>query len=340
MTKFLHENAQPRVARVYDILNCGPNNRFVANGKVVHNSGGDSINLQNLPRGGAIRRSIKAPPGHVLVACDSSQIEARVVAWLAGDSALVEAFTRGDDIYSMFASTVYGKPINKAEHKMERHVGKTAILGLGYGMGSDKFRTTLKSGNPSVEISDAEAKRIVSLYRIKYAQITKLWTRCGDALYSVYKSERRVFGVNNLLETCAEGIKLPNGMLIRYPHLTYEDKQFAYASDRRQVADWTTMQLSGNIELDKLTRIYGGKVCENLTQALARIVVFDQMLVIGAKYNVVLTVHDEVVVCVPEDQAEEARDFMAQAMSVAPAWAPGLPIACEAAIGRNYADAK
>lgn len=121
------ENDRIQVARVYDIKNCGPNNRFVANGKLVHNSGGDGTNPQNLPRGGVLRQAMRAPDGYTLVACDSSQIEARTLAWFCGQQDLVDDFKHNVDIYSKFASNVYGKPINKHDHPEERHVGKTCL---------------------------------------------------------------------------------------------------------------------------------------------------------------------------------------------------------------------
>ena len=138
-------------------------------------SGGDKLNLQNLPRNGAIRSALTAPVGHKLIACDSSQIEARVLAHLAGQDDLVEAFRQGRDVYSEFASDVYGRKITK-EDKLERFVGKTCILGLGYGMGAEKFRNTLSlgMGGMSVDIDHHEAQRIVMLYRDKNHRITRL----------------------------------------------------------------------------------------------------------------------------------------------------------------------
>ncbi len=133
-------------------------------------SGGDKINLQNLPRGGELRKSIKAPKGHLLVASDSAQIEARVVAWLAGEEDLVEDFKENVDIYSKFATEVYGYAIQKETHPTERFVGKTCILGLGYGMGAEKFKGTLKIGvgGISVDLPLSESQRVVKLYRDKY----------------------------------------------------------------------------------------------------------------------------------------------------------------------------
>ncbi len=114
-------------------------------------SGGDKLNLQNLPRNGAIRRSLSVPEDHVLIACDSSQIEARMVAYIAGQDDLVESFRQGRDVYSEFASEVYGKKVTK-DDKVERFVGKTCILGLGYGMGATKFRATLALGQGGISV--------------------------------------------------------------------------------------------------------------------------------------------------------------------------------------------
>lgn len=112
-----------RITWVYDILNCGPQCRFVANGKLVSNSGANRLNLQNLPRGSLLRKAITAPPGYSLVVSDMAQIEARVLAWLAGEQAILDIFTRKDDLYCEVASKIFGRPITKAD-KDERFVGK------------------------------------------------------------------------------------------------------------------------------------------------------------------------------------------------------------------------
>jgi DNA polymerase len=297
-------------------------------------SGGDKINLQNLPRGGNLRKSISAPPLHSLVACDSSQIEARVVAWLAGQTDLVADFEAGTDIYSKFASDVYGRTIDKAVDKVERFVGKTCILGLGYGMGGDKFRSTLKIGQAgiSVDIPQQDAERIVGLYRGKYAYVADLWKQAQKALDKMAQGFESEFGIGVSLKCDSQGIHLPNGMIVRYNNLRKEDGQFVYDGRYGPV------------------KIYGGKVVENVVQALARIVVFDQMAKIDQwcrqqdtperRYKVVLTVHDEVVVCAPTDKSQEVLQFMTQVMSSAPSWAVGLPVACEGDTGLNYGDCK
>lgn len=297
-------------------------------------SGGDKMNLQNLPRGGTLRKSIKAPDGHVVLAVDSAQIEARVVAWLAGQDDLVEDFRNGVDIYSKFASDVYERPIDKAVDKVERFVGKTCILGLGYGMGKDKFKSTLKIGmaGVSVDLPLEDAERIVKLYRQKYERITALWSDADKALPAIANGFDYEFGTSVTLSVTPEGIKLPNDMLVRYPGLHKTNEGFVYTTKRGPI------------------KIYGGKVVENVVQALARIVVFDQMAKIDqefrkrdsedARFKVALTVHDEVVAVVPEDQAQRSLDFMIKVMSTPPQWAQGLPVACEGDFALTYGDCK
>ena len=135
--------------------------------------GTESINLQNLPRGSALRTAVMAPEGQQLYVVDLSNIEARMLAWLAKEADLLDAFAAGRDVYSEFASQIYGRPVTKAD-KLERYVGKTAILGLGYGMGPDKFRDTLKNGSPSVDVGESTALSIVAQYRAMYPNIQAL----------------------------------------------------------------------------------------------------------------------------------------------------------------------
>ncbi len=144
-------------------------------------SGGDKLNLQNLPRGGVLRHALRAPEGYKIISCDSSQIEARMVAYLAGQADLVQWFREGRDVYSEFATTFYGRKITKAD-MLERHVGKAAILGLGYGMSADKFGLTLKRGKPPVNLPEEDIERLVRTYRTGYHQIVKLWGECGYIL--------------------------------------------------------------------------------------------------------------------------------------------------------------
>lgn len=294
-------------------------------------AGSDKVNFQNLPsrdkKKKALKNAVVAPDGHMVINCDSSQIEARVLAWLSGQENLVKAFANGDDVYSLFASEVYGRKITK-ENPIERFVGKTCILGLGYGTGAMKLQHTLKTTPPGVEVDEYEAKRIVDLYRQSNDKITDLWKDCEEALAKIFEGTKKPYylGVNRCLTVNSEGILLPNGCYIRYPKLTVEfennKKQYVYKSRRGDIHLW------------------GGAVVENVVQALARCIVGEQMIAINERYPVVLTVHDAAVCVVPEENVNEACKFIVKCMSQTPNWATGLPIACEAHYGYNYGEMK
>jgi len=303
-------------------------------------SGGDKLNLQNLPSRGntTIRRALKAPKGQVLVACDSSQIEARMVAYIAGQFDLVDAFREKRDVYSEFATEVYGRLITKSD-KVERFVGKTCILGLGYGMGAEKLRRTLElgQGGINVKIDLNEAERIVRLYRAKNFRIVQFWQRCGQALTTMTQGGNGT--LHDVVTFDNTGITLPNKLKIQYPALRSTGSGFEYIGDarsyRKAVRDRV---LTGTTEEITWTRIYGGKVTENLIQALAAIVIREQMAKIGQHYHVAFQVHDEIIIAAPSDEAESAMQQLVAVMSTPPKWAPGLPVACEAGYSENYGD--
>lgn len=301
-------------------------------------SGGDKVNLQNLPSRGnvTIRQALRAPEGHVVLACDSSQIEARTVAWLAGQDDLVASFAAGNDVYCEFASEIYGRKITKADTK-ERFVGKTGILGLGYGCGWAKFREMLRV-QAKVVIDEHEAQRIVHVYRQKYHRIQALWNWCNMALGDMVMG--RSGNINGILMYDADGFVLPNGMRLGYTGLRQTSNGYEYISDARSYRKMVEMRLRGEA-VDDLpwNNIYGGKVVENLVQALAGIVVREQMVKIGqAGYHVAFQVHDENVCVVPEGIAAHAEQHIVQIMSTPPKWAPNLPVACEAGTASNYGD--
>ena len=303
-------------------------------------SGGDKLNLQNLPARGnnTIRRALKAPAGQVIVASDSSQIEARMVAWVAEQQDLLEAFAQKRDVYSEFASEVYGRTITKAD-MVERFLGKTCILGLGYGMGAEKFRRTLEigQGGVSVKITLEEAERIVRLYRQKNFKIVQLWNKCGQALNGILN---RVSGeIARGIIYDEQGIRLPNKLYIRYPALRANGTNFEYIADARQYRKAVQDRVvSGQVADLSWTKIYGGKVTENLIQALARIVVAEQMAKIGQHYHVAFQVHDEIIITAPEAEATNAQQLLEAVMSTAPRWCPDLPVACESGVATNYGD--
>ena len=300
-------------------------------------SGGDKLNLQNLPRNGALRKSLMAPKDKVLIACDSSQIEARMVAYISKQEDLIQAFREGRDVYSEFASEIYDRKITKKD-KLERFVGKTCILGLGYGMGAVKFKDTLAmgQGGMSVDIDLNEAKRIVNLYRQKNHNIVSFWGTCGHALETMIGGGMGSIG-GGICKYDSEGIILPNGLRIRYPELRRTSDGFEYISNART---YRKLNTTGSLEDKDWTRIYGGKVTENVVQALARIVVSEQMVEIGKHYQVLFQVHDEIIVCQMQKNKSDTQQHVETIMSTSPRWAQGLPVACESGVGFNYGEAK
>ena len=289
--------------------------------------GDDKVNMQNLPRSSNLKDAIIAPEGYMMIDSDSSQIEARTLAWLAGQDDLVEAFERGEDVYKKMASAIYMKPEADIT-KDERFVGKTTILGAGYGMGAAKFQNQLKVFGVVTELE--ECKRIINVYRETYPRIPALWREAGKALETMIVLQSGTLGRLGIIEVQGNrGLRLPNGMYIKYPNL-----RLITNSDGKTEMVYDTKRGKATIA----NRIYGGKVVENVCQALARIVIGKQMLMIAKKYKVVMTVHDAVACIVPEDEVETAQEFVELCMRLRPDWAPELPLNCEAGHGRSYGE--
>ena len=294
-------------------------------------AGSDKINFQNLPsrdkKKKTLKNAIMAPDGYVVINSDSSQIEARVLVWLAGQTDVVQMFAEGRDVYSEFATKIYKKQISKA-NPTERFVGKTCILGLGYGTGAKKLQHTLKTQPPGAVVELNEAKRIVNIYRDENDKIPDLWNECDGVLSDIalwpMDKEPYHIGVQKCVMATPDGIRLPSGFYIRYPELkldaSEDQSRMVYKSRKGPVNVW------------------GGGVVENIVQGLARCIVAEQMLMIGERYRPSLTVHDSVVCIAPEDEAEEAIKFIVQCMNTQPEWAHGLPITCEATFGKSYGE--
>ena len=289
--------------------------------------GSDKINMQNLPsrgpNGKKLKNSIIAPDGYKLIDADSAQIEARVLAWLAGQDDLTEAFANGEDVYRKMASRIYN--VDEADiSKDQRFVGKTTILGAGYGMGAVRFQDQLKSFGFDMELD--EARRVIQIYRDSNWKIAHLWREAQNMLINLSRGDSSALGLNGVLFVSPEelGVKLPSGMYLRYNDLEAEQDdrgvQFTYKTRRGR------------------TKIYGGKVIENVCQAIARCIIGEQMLKIAKQYRIVLTVHDSVVCCVSEESVSEAQSYIEKCMRWTPDWADGLPIDCESGVGSNYGE--
>jgi DNA polymerase len=287
--------------------------------------GSDKINFQNFPsRGdnaGKLKKAILAPEGHVIIDCDSAQIEARVLAWFAQQDDLLEAFKNGEDVYKIMASAIYAKTREEVTPQ-ERFVGKTTILGAGYGMGGAKFQTQLKTFG--VSVSEFEASGIIKTYRETYPWIPTLWKSGSTAIDAMSKGRTATWG-NGCISIGADGILMPNGLYQRYPNLRKvrdKDGKDQYIYDSRKGA----------------VKLYGGKLTENICQGLARCIIGEQLIKISRKYRVVLTVHDAVACVAPKEEAQEAMAYVMECMRFVPSWAHGIPLNCEAGIGESYGD--
>jgi len=294
-------------------------------------AGADKVNFQNLPSRDkdkkALKNAIVAPKDHLVINCDSSQIEARVLVWIAGQEDVTSWFAEGRDVYSEFATKVYDRPITKKD-TVERFVGKTCVLGLGYGTGWSKLQHTLKTQPPHANLDDDECQRLVKVYREVNNKVIDLWGDCDQALSDMAawnnSKDEYYLGRNNCLKVTRNGIKLPNGLYINYPNLRWDTSEprgkYVYKSRRGEVSTW------------------GGSVVENVIQALSRIIIGEQMLKISEKYRPALTVHDAVVCVVPKDEILSAQKFISDIMSTPPEWAKGLPVACESKYGDTYGE--
>lgn len=288
-------------------------------------SGKDSINLQNLPsrnpKKKALKNSITAPPGHLIIDCDSSQIEARILAWVADQSDVVEAFANKTDVYRLMGAAIYDKKPEDIT-KDERFLSKTVVLGCGYGTGWGKLQFELNASG--VKLPDNECKKIINIYRGKNSQITEVWADADVALKKMVQGKTHRIGTKDCFLYDTDGFYLPNGYKIRYPGLHFQRKgeKLEYFYKGRK----------------GLTPIWYGTIVENLIQGLARCVISDQMLLISKRYRPVLTVHDALAVVVPEEEKDEAVAFIEESMHYVPKWAEGCPISCESGVGFSYGD--
>lgn len=298
-------------------------------GAHTHRLSGDwKLNMQNLPRGGKLRSALIAPPDHQILTIDASQIEARIVAWLCGQTDLVKQFADGEDVYSTFAAEIFGYPVSKALKK-ERFVGKTSILGLGFQVGGVKFQSTIEIQSQlqlgaKIEMPLHEAYRIVDVYRRKNDKISSTWADLQKIGIPVLAS-----GGDYSLGPCTfekGAVNLPNGLKLHYHDLHQENGpkgpqwEFTYGG--------------------KPKKLYGGKLLENIVQALARIVTMDAALRIQKRLRLGMQVHDELVYRVHNDRVEEFKALVLSEMRRRPTWAPDLPLEAEVGVGPSYGDAK
>lgn len=293
-------------------------------------SGGNSINWQNIPARGpssGLRNALQAPAGHTVLVGDSSNIELRTVMALAGQDDVMDKLRDGVDLYCDFASKLFGREITKKD-KGERFLGKTAMLGLQYGAGALRFMDMVrlaKRQDPTVELIDEDrAHAIVDLYRSVHHKVVDLWRRCHDVILPDIANGCSLINVdvNGWFITQNDGFGRPGEPGVMYHDLQTDGKEWTYLMGKQRV------------------RIFGPKIVENLSQHAAMRIVMWQTARINQRYPVKLSVHDEAVCVVPNDELTEARAYMEECLAMTPPWCRSIPVACETGVGPSYGDAK
>jgi DNA polymerase len=293
-------------------------------------SGGNSINWQNIPARGpsaGLRDALLAPVGHTVLVGDSSNIELRTVMALAGQDDVTEKLKNGVDLYCDFASKLFGRTITKAD-KAERFLGKTAMLGLQYGAGAARFQEMVrlaKRTDPGVELIDLDrAFAIVDLYRSVHYKVVELWKRCDKVILPDIANGCSMMNVdvNGWFVTQWDGFGRPGEPGVMYNDLQHDGKNWTYTMGKMRV------------------NLHGAKVVENLSQHAAMQIVMWQTARINQRYPVKLSVHDEAVCVVKNDELDEARAYMEECLAMTPKWCRSIPVACETGVGGSYGDAK
>ena len=334
---------------------------------------GSAINMQNLKRGSFLRKAIMAPMGHQLVVGDLSQIEPRVLAWFSDYEDMLDIFRSGSDAYAAFGAQMFNIPgLSKESHPDLRQSAKSALLGCGYGLGWASFAAQLLVGflgAPPVRYDKAfakklgvdaayidrfvgwdenvkklreiphtcterellihcvAAKKIIDIYRSTAHPVVSFWDMCSKLM------EKSLYGGEEVVYKCVtfrkEEIVLPSGMTLKYPNL-------------RNEVDKETKQRNWVYGEDgvKPTKLYAGKITNNIVQGTARVVMTDGMLRVDKKYPVVGTVHDELLCVVPDDEVEGAKDWVLEQMIAQPKYMPGIPLNSEVGAHRRYGLAK
>lgn len=273
----------------------------------------------------------------ILGIIDLAQIEARLLTWQAGQADLLEGFANGEDVYSVFATTIFGVPVRKARRTdpekrasiltIRRGFGKDGILGCGYGMGATKFHDRCLS-NPGLKpYFDSGAydfvfiQGLIKTYRTKYSMIPKYWNQVEKAFkwvikYPHQKPVKAGIGLRFWNDGGTAVLELPSGRCLYYPkaHITR----------------------SGKIKWEH-GFLWGGSITENIIQAIARDIFAEGILRLeAANYSVVMHAHDEVICMIPKKGAEKALEKMMKLFCICPDWAAGMPLAAEGELSEFY----
>ena len=319
----------------------------------------DKLQFQNLskrdPSKRKLRQAIKVPKGKVVVACDSSQIEARGLAFVANEVGLLTQFREGRDPYSELAETIFGVPwqdikagakAGDKKMKMYRNTGKTGILSCGYGVGHHKYSNTLlRQGIHLHEDLDRHhelARYAHGIYRAAHPNIVAFWKTAENVLEAMLRGESGTFGgPNNDIYTfgimpvgprtdlCVPSVRFPSGYILRYPGLRAE---------RNDRGKWQFVYDTYKGASKIPTHIYGGAFTNNLVQGLSfvDVIMYQGCRMDEAGIKLACNIHDAWASVVPEEQGEYVKQQMLHYMSIVPPALNGLPVACEAEIGTTF----
>lgn len=280
-----------------------------------------------------VRGALVAAPGKELLVVDFASIEARVLAWIAGEGEALNEYRKGEDSYVKMAEAIYR---TDQITKDMRFVGKTAVLGCGYGMGVERFKDTCASMGQ--EISESLAQQAVTAFRKKNHNIVNFWYKVEEAAMDAVRYRKRTFNYNkaNTTKIYWEKVKnflyctLPSGrkLAYHYPKISRKE-EFNQTNDR---LGFTGVAL-GNKYTEQFA--WGGKLVENIVQAIARDLLAEAMLRVETHdYKVILHVHDEIVAEVPEG-CNTLQTFIS-IITTLPDWAEGCPIEAEGWRGKRY----
>ena len=319
----------------------------------------DKLQFQNLskrdPSKRKLRQAIKVPKGKVVVACDSSQIEARGLAFVANEVGLLTQFREGRDPYSELAETIFGVPwqdikagakSGDKKMKMYRNTGKSCVLSCGYSVGHHKYSNTLlRQGIHLHEDLDRHhelARYAHGIYRAAHPNIVAFWKTAENVLEAMLRGESGTFGgPNNDIYTfgimpvgprtdlCVPSVRFPSGYILRYPGLRAE---------RNDRGKWQFVYDTYKGASKIPTHIYGGAFTNNLVQGLSfvDVIMYQGCRMDEAGIKLACNIHDAWASVVPEEQGEYVKQQMLHYMSIVPPALNGLPVACEAEIGTTF----
>jgi hypothetical protein len=285
--------------------------------------GGDKINIQNLKRGSDLRKGLRAPSGCKVVKADKSQIECRILNYVAEQWDVIERFRNGEDPYLPGASKFYGREITK-DDLPERGFGKQLELSCGFGAGGPSIVRTAARGTygPKIILTDDQGIAARDLYRSTHPGVVNYWRQAGRIISAVAGSNQRHQWGPLLVETGKISLE---GIPIWYPELHF------HRDEESGEEYWRYKSRRGWVKL------YGGKLVENVVQFMSRVDMSQSLLRILDRTGIrpAQLEHDAAVWVVPETLLTPFTQVVEQEMTRAPKWLPDIPLACEISVGET-----